>query len=461
MTTVRGQGGHALVFDGTPTAEIETVASPTQAWVRRSHRFLDFTETLVEEGAMVTAGQPLARGGPEFDFPLIAPVAGQVTHITDAAIGLAVPAERDWSIPAFSPVAWQSADAATIGSRIRAAGLWPTLYVAPDSEIPWRYPDDDRTPQFIVIGAARGEPHVADPRLVLQGREQMLGEAAEILRRVSGAGRVYLACGLEVGVPRIAGVEVIHFPDSAPFDHPVVQCDAVQRGAHAWGVDVQDALAIRDAVATGRVSSERLIAFGGGLVREPKHLRVHVGTPLEEITAGRLTSGRPRIIHGGLLTGDQVTGVHEGLGAACRGVNAIPEPQEREFLTFLRLGDDRDSFLNAFLANLWPDRPRVAHTGLRGERRACVNCTACQWVCPVGLMPNLLWKYSTHDMVDEAVGMGLRRCVECGLCTYVCPSKIELNRTFREAHGQVRAEAAEERAAHRAEAAAAESAEPV
>lgn len=452
MTTALAHGGHHLVLDGAPTAEVEVLPAPAELRLPRRHRFVRFSNLAVAAGETVGAGQVLATGPAEHEFPLVAPAGGLVAEVTDEVIVLTVRDATAWTGRAFEPLAWRQSSADALGRRIRDAGLWPTLYAAPDGEIPWRHAEDDRTPAFVVIGAARGEPHLADPALVLDGRAGALAEAADILRRVSGAARVVCAVATDLPPLDVPNVEFLRLETRAPHQNVLVQCDAVARGTHAWGIDVQDALAIRDAVVDGALPADRLITLAGGLVHRPKHLRVKVGTPLRDIIRDRLRSGRPRILSGGLLSGNVLDQTRDGVPPWTTGLNVIPEPQEREFLSFMRLGGDRDSYLALFLSSLTPHEPRTGHTGLRGERRACVNCTACQWVCPVDLIPSTLWKYCRHDMVDEAVALGVRRCVECGLCSYVCPSKIELVDTFRKAHADLRADAAEERALRAAEA---------
>ncbi len=49
----------------------------------------------------------------------------------------------------------------------------------------------------------------------------------------------------------------------------------------------------------------------------------------------------------------------------------------------------------------------------------CVRCGRCKKVCPSGLNPVKIQKYSSSEV---------QNCVECGLCSYVCPS----NRSLKE-----------------------------
>ncbi len=118
-------------------------------------------------------------------------------------------------------------------------------------------------------------------------------------------------------------------------------------------------------------------------------------------------AGRPQeVVVGNLLNG---RAVQEGdtIGPWAREVVLLPLRTERPLLGFLRIGGRIES-----------DR--------QGELRFCVNCSRCEAVCPVELLPQFLHKLIQADLLDEAEELGLARCIECGLCAHVCPSKIEL-----------------------------------
>jgi Na+-translocating ferredoxin:NAD+ oxidoreductase RnfC subunit len=65
-------------------------------------------------------------------------------------------------------------------------------------------------------------------------------------------------------------------------------------------------------------------------------------------------------------------------------------------------------------------------TSNNGEERACVQCGQCIEVCPVELMPNLVFKHALLKDIEKMESTFIHDCVDCGLCTFVCPSKIEL-----------------------------------
>jgi Na+-translocating ferredoxin:NAD+ oxidoreductase RnfC subunit len=67
-------------------------------------------------------------------------------------------------------------------------------------------------------------------------------------------------------------------------------------------------------------------------------------------------------------------------------------------------------------------------TNIHGEERACLSCSFCAEVCPVGILPNLLHRYVQRDIIDESLlRFGIFKCIDCNLCTYVCPSKIPVS----------------------------------
>ncbi len=113
-------------------------------------------------------------------------------------------------------------------------------------------------------------------------------------------------------------------------------------------------------------------------------------------------------------------------------IAVINENRERQFLFFLRPGINRGSYSNAFLSSLFPFVKKEVNTNLNGENRPCIYCNYCENVCPSGLMPYLLSKYSNHDMIEEAKRLRPFDCIECGLCTFVCPSKIPVMSHIKE-----------------------------
>jgi len=165
----------------------------------------------------------------------------------------------------------------------------------------------------------------------------------------------------------------------------------------------------------------------------PTHIQVVPGYPVKAITDRYVFERNPRIIDGGILTGEALGPQTLGVNTECRGITALREPRAREFLGFMRPGSDRASYAACFLSALMKKASERLTTAVRGERRPCISCGFCEDVCPVELMPHLVHKYLHRDLIEEADRAGVDACVSCGLCSYVCPSKIDLHAQFLEA----------------------------
>jgi Na+-transporting NADH:ubiquinone oxidoreductase subunit A len=191
-------------------------------------------------------------------------------------------------------------------------------------------------------------------------------------------------------------------------------------------------------------------------VGKPTHVKAIVGYPIEKILAACDVHQSVRVIAGGALTGEQWPEGQVGLDAETSSLTVLPDDPPREFLGFARPGWDRQSVHRCYLSRLRKPFTEALTTKLRGERRACVACAACEDVCPAGIWPHLIHKYLYEDALEDAEAARIDLCVECGLCSYVCPSKIELLEQFRQAKAAIARELAEAAEEAKAEAEAAE-----
>jgi Na+-translocating ferredoxin:NAD+ oxidoreductase subunit C len=192
-------------------------------------------------------------------------------------------------------------------------------------------------------------------------------------------------------------------------------------------------LTVMDVLCVSRVTDEKkaldstYIALAGPGWKENLILEVPIGTPLSELKSKYLAEGEVRLIKNsalneGVFSDDAVIGFDTSI------IIALPEDRQRQTLFFLRSGLKADSFTRSFLSSLLPKAAKVTNTRVNGERRACVSCTFCQEVCPVGLLPHLLHKHVDKKIITKRLAeYRIFDCVECGLCDYVCPSKIEIS----------------------------------
>ncbi|MBI4650240.1 4Fe-4S dicluster domain-containing protein [Candidatus Desantisbacteria bacterium] len=163
-------------------------------------------------------------------------------------------------------------------------------------------------------------------------------------------------------------------------------------------------------------------------------MKVRFGTPVSEVLSGRLKENIPsRIIINSLLTGFQLKDFKFPIDKKFSQIIAIPEKTDREFLPFLSSGKKSDSFTNTFLAKILPVFNKLPDTNIHGEKRPCISCGFCEDVCPVRIIPHLLYKYINKGIIDETLKKyEIFNCINCCLCSYVCPSKIPLFERIKE-----------------------------
>ena len=61
----------------------------------------------------------------------------------------------------------------------------------------------------------------------------------------------------------------------------------------------------------------------------------------------------------------------------------------------------------------------------------CIRCGKCIDVCPMKLMPVLMYKALFSNDLDVIKDSHLQDCCECGCCAYNCPAGVPLVLAFR------------------------------
>lgn len=191
----------------------------------------------------------------------------------------------------------------------------------------------------------------------------------------------------------------------------------------------------------------------GGPGAEDRVIEAPTGIPIKEAIADAVREEVNAVtIKGAPLTGHKLENTGLPVGRELEAIVQLTEPQSSQLLAWLQPGLSKNSYTNAFLSALAPNRKKFADSGLHGEERPCVYCGWCSDVCPVDILPFQISKTYNHDMIDEVNRLQPQRCIDCGLCSYVCPSKLPLSETVKRAkqnqpgenHNYVRYEANEE-----------------
>jgi electron transport complex protein RnfC len=157
----------------------------------------------------------------------------------------------------------------------------------------------------------------------------------------------------------------------------------------------------------------RVVTVSGGAIKQPRNLRVPLGTPLEHLIhyCGGFIDQPARLISGGPMMGQPLPSTRVPVVKGSNGLLALTEAEIQT-----------------------------------ATEMPCIRCASCVQACPCGLVPLEMAANIRAGSLDASVGLGLLDCIACGSCSYVCPSHIPLVQHFNYAKGEL---AARQRAQHK------------
>ena len=166
--------------------------------------------------------------------------------------------------------------------------------------------------------------------------------------------------------------------------------------------------AIHDVVYDGMPLIRRIVTVSGDILMEPKNLLVPIGTSFNDLIDACGHSEYPyKVLSGGPMMG---AAQYDLSVPTIKGVNAITVLGRR----------------NEYAV----DEPQ------------CLRCGKCIDVCPMKLMPVLMYKALQSNDVEEMKANNVMDCIECGCCAYTCPASVPLVLGFRVSKQRIRSEAA-------------------
>ncbi|MCD6135013.1 MAG: electron transport complex subunit RsxC [Candidatus Omnitrophica bacterium] len=158
--------------------------------------------------------------------------------------------------------------------------------------------------------------------------------------------------------------------------------------------NVATTFAIYEATYLGKPLFERIVTFAGSCLKEPKNLRLRVGTLISELFEKGILQFRkqPRkVIMGGPMMGVSLDCLDYPILKTTSGVLFMDEV-------------DIDQ------------RPEDV----------CIRCGRCVDNCPMNLMPLEFVRLVKKERWKDLDRFYVSDCIECGNCAYVCPAKIPL-----------------------------------
>lgn len=436
MDKITIKRGLRLRITGTPSSDLTALPDPSQLAVLPEHIPHIKPRLKIAEGDNVQIGSLLFEDKREPRFKFLSPGGGTVSRIQfgprRVIQAIVIDRDADDETPLGFKAVQESALAQMtrndLVARIVDGGLWWAF-----RELPFRnLPDPDTTPPLIIVGLDAKEPFLPSPAVYLKDQDDLLGFGLKVLAKLTDGQVVVFADARQLSELGPAGHRVtLGVTGKYPADDPgtvVYHMKTSKVENRAWFINGQDLLAMAQLLSQGRYPTHRVVSVGGSAAAVRQHYRVRMGAPLSQLTAGQTITDGQRLIVGGILRG--FAGHPEGfMGLYETALNILPGDEKGEFLALFNPGPGKPTFSRAFASRINP-RPLVFDCKLHGDRRACIACMHCADVCPVGMLPQLVYKSIKAEEVEEYLALGLLDCVECGLCAYVCPSKIELTRTF-------------------------------
>ncbi len=446
-------------FAGQAQNTLISLDIPSRVIIPMSQGFGLALKPNVKEGDKVYAGQIIGRDDNTISSPVHASISGRVTAITkmnyfDREMAMVI-IEGDGSreykrIEGFTPN-WENLSPPQIEELLYKSGTTsldregiPTHFKT--SAIPPEHVED------IIIHWAGSEPYNLSLDVLLEGKALFnFVQGIKILKKIMPQAQIHLVLNRDkAGI--IESIRKLTFdldkfklvPVAAKYPQgydeilvPTILNKEFPYGYSAANIgivvlNIRAVLHAYEAVVEGKPLIERTIVLTGPSFKENIHINVRVGSPLEVILKGRLKDIPSRIISNSLLTGYALKDHTLPIDRTFSQIIAIPDRTDREFLAFIRPGLHTDSYSRTFASSFLPTK-KIPGTNLHGEERPCIQCGYCLEVCPVKIMPILIYRYTRLGINETLMRYRIFNCIDCKLCSYVCPSKIPLAESIKNA----------------------------
>ena len=277
--------------------------------------------------------------------------------------------------------------------------------------------------EIVIINAVECEPYLtSDHSLMLEKGEQILVGVTILMKAVNVNKAVI---GIENNKPdaiahlqklavNYKGIEIMPLKVQYPQGGEKQLIDAVIRrqvksgalpiSAGAVVQNVGTAYAVYEAVQKNKPLFERVVTITGKAVANPSNFLVRMGTPISCLieAAGGLPENTGKIIGGGPMMGKALVSAEVPVTKGSSGVLLLTKEES-----------------------------------VRKPMQDCIRCAKCVNVCPMGLNPAFLMKFTIYKDWEKAEANYIQDCIECGSCSYTCPAHRPLLDQIRLGKGKV------------------------
>lgn len=400
---------------------------------------------LVAVGDKVSVGDRIMEDKANEGVYIVSQYSGKVVEINRGFrrkfLSLVIEIEKDkkdvsvTNIPNL--VAIQQFKVEDIVKILLKSGDWLSFRTRPLNKIP----NPKSRVDNIFVSTLDTRPLAPKPKIILEKRNKAFNAGLTILAKLANK-RVYLCRDNDDGVklekknmkineaffagPHPAGLPGTHMNFIAPVSEENV----------AWFIGYQEVIAIGNLFMDGKVDTTRYISLAGLGVKNPRLLKVPVGSNISELIDNDLNvlnqfeAKNWRIISGSVLNGHNTkeeSGAMDYLSRYHYQISIIPEGDIRELFGWLKPGLKKFSITGAYLSKFFGARRFNINTNTNGSDRAMVPLGNFEKVVPLDVLPTQLLRYLLVGDIEMAKNLGALELDEedLALCTFVCSGKYD------------------------------------
>ncbi len=412
---------------------IEIFPAPTMVYIPVLQHIGAPLEPVVKVGDRVLKGQKIADSDAFLSSPIHSSVSGTVKKIevmpyavngrvTTIVIENDFQDEWDQGVLDEKIPDYKNASQKELLAMIRAKGIVGQGGATFPTHIKLNPPADKKI-DVLLLNGAECEPYLnADNRLMLEQTEKMV-EGIKVLLAVLGIEKAFVGIennkveAIEKMKKACEGTTIQVAPLQTKYPQggekqlikAVLDRDVPSGKLPAEvGVVVQNtatALSVYNAVVEGIPLIEKVLTVSGQGVKDPKNLKVVIGTQFKEILeyAGVERKKIEKIVMGGPMMG---LSQHTEEVSVIKGTSGI---------------------LALTKAETKPYKPK-----------ACISCGKCVDACPMGLVPLMYAKLAKFEQWEDMPEFYLMDCIECGTCAFICPANRPLTEAIKVGKAKLR-----------------------
>ena len=409
---------------------IEKLESPDEIFVPLLQHIGAPLNPLVNVGDRVLKGQKIgdAEG---LAVPVHSPVSGTVTKIesrvfplTGKVMTVFIQNDKKEEWAELSKIEnWEEADKKALLDIIREKGIVGIGGATFPTHVKLNPPPNTQLDSLILNGA-ECEPYLnSDNRLMLENPKSIV-EGIKIIKKILNVPDVYV--GIEDNKPEAiesmrkategTGINIVPLKTKYPQGGEKQLIKSILNRQvpsgqlpSAVGVVVQNtgtAAAIYEAVVNGKPLIEKVVTVTGKAIKNPKNLKVAIGTPFSYILdyCGINRDEMERLVMGGPMMGLAQMTEEATVVKGTSGLLALTNEEMRPYKT-----------------------------------KACISCSKCVSACPMGLAPLMFDRLAAAKEYEAMAGHNLMDCIECGSCAYICPANRPLAEAIKTGKAKLRA----------------------